>query len=144
MAAAILVGHLERGGAVALVEPLELALGDLELRLELGVALGLLLELGKLLLERLHVGQDELGHDGLSIARGVDEIARVVGLAHDVRVLEIANHLADGIALADVRQELVAQARALGGGTLDQAGDVDKLDRRGNDAARMHDVGERL
>ena len=68
----------------------------------------------------------------------------MVDLAHDVRVLEVANDLADGIALADVGQELVAQARALGGSALDQACDVDELDSRGDDAAGMDDVRQLL
>ena len=115
-----------------------------ELGHELLVAFGLLLELGQLLFKRLDVGQDELGHDGLGVARRVDERAGVVDLAHDVRVFEVADHLADGVALADVGEELISQAGALGGGTLDQARDVDELNRGGHDAARVHDVGERL
>lgn len=71
----LLVGHLHGCGALALVEPGKQALGNLELGHELLVALGLLLELRQLLLERAHVGQDELGHDGVGIAGGIDELA---------------------------------------------------------------------
>ena len=49
-----------------------------------------------------------------------------------VFILEAAHHVDNGVALADVCQELVAQAFALGG-TLDKAGDVNEFDdRRGN------------
>ena len=55
----------------------------------------------------------------------------------DVLVLEAPDDLDDGVDLADVGQELVAEAFALAG-ALDQPGDVHELDRRGND-----DVGLR-
>ncbi len=42
-------------------------------------------------------------------------------------VVEAAHDVDDGVGLADVGQELVAQAFALGGAG-DQAGDVDELD----------------
>ncbi len=137
----LLVGHVERRRAVALVQPAEQAAGDLELRGELMVALRVLLELGKLLLERLDVGEDELGHDGLGIARRVDELAHAPHLAHDVGVLEVADHLADGVGLADVREELVAQALALVG-ALHQARDVHELDGGRHDAPGMDDLGQ--
>jgi hypothetical protein len=46
---------------------------------------------------------------------------------HDVVVLEDPDHLADRVAVADVGQELVAQALALAR-ALDDAGDVDEVD----------------
>ena len=139
----LLVGHLHGCGALALVEPGKQALSDLELGHELLVALGLLLELGQLFLERSHIGQDELGHDGVGIAGRIDELARAAHLTHDVGVLKVTHDLADGIGLADVCQELVAQALALVG-TLHQASDVDELDRRRHNAARVNDVGKLL
>lgn len=141
---ALLIGHLHRDGTVALVQPLNQTLCHRKLGGELGVALGFLLEFGKLLFERLNIGQDELGHDGLGIARRVDELARVIGLAHDIRVLEVTDHLADGIALADVGQELVAQACALGSGALHQTSDVDELNGGREDASGVHDLCERV
>ena len=51
------------------------------------------------------------------------------------QVLEVTDHLADGIALADVGQELVAQACALGSGALHQTGDVDELNGGREDAS---------
>ena len=140
---ALLVGHLHGRGALAFVEPGKQALGDLKLGHELLVALGLLLELGQLLLERAHIGQDKLGHDGVGIAGGIDELARAAHLTHDVGVLKVAHDLADGIGLANVGQELVAQALALVG-ALHQTCDVDELDRRRHNAARVNDVGKLL
>ena len=49
-----------------------------------------------------------------------------------VGIVEAARDLNDGVDFADVREELVAQALALAG-ALDEAGDVDKLDRRRDD-----------
>ena len=57
-----------------------------------------------------------------------DRIDRARDVVH-VRVLEAADHLHDRVDLADVREELVAEALALAR-ALDQAGDVDELDRR--------------
>ena len=139
----LLVGHLHGCGALALVEPGKQALGHLELRHELLVALGLLLELGQLLLERAHIGQDKLGHDGVGVTGGIDELARAAHLTHDVGILKVAHDLADGVGLANVGQELVAQALALVG-TLHQASDVDKLDRSRHNTAGVDDVGELL
>ena len=61
---------------------------------------------GQPLLDRLEVGQDELGVDRLDIARRIDPGVDV----DDVVVVEGAHHLADGVGLADGGQELVAQA----------------------------------
>ena len=96
-----------------------------------------------MLLERAHVGQDELGHDGVGIAGGVDELARSAHLTHDVGVLKVAYDLADGVGLANVSQELVTQTLALVS-ALHQTCDVDELDRRWHNATRVNDVGELL
>ena len=68
----------------------------------------------------------------------------MICLAHDIRVLEVTDHLADGIALADVGQELVAQACALGSGALHQTGDIDELNGGREDASGVHDLCERV
>ena len=57
----------------------------------------------------------------------------------DVRVLEAAHDLHDGVHLADVGEELVAEALALAR-ALHQAGDVHELDRRGDDDVRLRDL----
>src|SRR5690606_9276855 len=61
----------------------------------------------------------------------------------DVRVLEAAHDVADGVDFADVGQELVAQALAAGGAG-DQAGDVHELDRGGDHLLRVDDVRQRV
>ena len=83
------------------------------------------------LLHALEVGEDELGVDDLDVAHRVDRVRDVV----HVRIVEAAHDLHDGVDLAHVREELVAEAFALAG-ALHQPGDVDELDRR-----RDHDVG---
>ncbi len=80
--------------------------GDgIDRRLEVGLALGLAHQLGQPLLHCLEVGQDQLGVHRLDVAVRID--ARVD--VDDVVVVEGAHHLADGVGLADGRQELVAQ-----------------------------------
>ena len=90
------------------------------------VAARLLLQPRDRLLDGLQVGEDQLGLDGRDVGGGVD-LAVDVG---DVLVAEHPGHLADRRGLADVGEELVAQALALRG-TGDDAGDVDELDGRG-------------
>ena len=61
----------------------------------------------------------------------------------NVRVLEAADDLHDGVHLADVAEEFVAEtfARAR---ALDEAGDVHEFDGRGDDACGLGDFGERF
>ena len=56
-----------------------------------------------------------------------------------VGVLEAAHHLHDGVDLADVGEELVAESLALAR-ALDQTGDVHELDRRRNDDVGLGDL----
>ena len=60
---------------------------------------------------------------------------------HDVVVGEAAHDLRDGVGLADVREELVAEPLALARAAHD-AGDVDERHRRGQDALGVEDLGE--
>ena len=106
---ALLVAHLHVARGLALVHPCIQALGGLELEGELLVALGVLLKARQGLLDGAQVCQHELGADGLEVAFGVCAALA----AHDVWVLEVAHDLADGVALADVCQELVAQDASL-------------------------------
>src|SRR5207237_501838 len=55
------------------------------------------------------VGEQQLGLDDLDVARRIDGVLDV----HDVRVLEGADDVEDGVGLANVGQELVAEALAL-------------------------------
>ena len=107
---------------------------DRNLRL---VAAGLLLQTRDRLLDGLDVGQDQLGLDGADVGGGVDLAVDV----RDVLVAEDARDLADRRGLADVREELVAQALSLRG-TRDDAGDVDELDGRGQQLGRAEHLGE--
>src|SRR5690606_26869184 len=72
------------------------------------------------LLDRLEVLEAELGLDGRDVSDGVDAVLDV----DDVLVLEAADDVRDRVDLADVGQELIAEALALRGAT-DEAGDVD-------------------
>ena len=103
------------------------------------VAAGLLLQPRDRLLQRLQVGQDQLGLDrrqvGLRVHLAVD-----VG---DVVVAEHPGDLADRGRLADVGEELVAETLALGR-AADDAGDVDELDGRGHQPGRLHQLTQRL
>lgn len=67
---------------------------------------GLLREARDGLLDGLEVGEDQLGVDRLDVVLGRDLAVDV----DDVLILEGADDLADRVRLADVREELVAQA----------------------------------
>ena len=129
--------QVERASAVPLVQPVEHLACHVQLRLRGLVALGLLLEARDGLLHRGYVGQDQLGLDGLHVGERV----HAAGHVHHVRVAEEAHHFADGVRLADVRKELVAQTLALAGAG-DQAGDVDELHRCRHDARRVVNGGQ--
>ena len=88
-------------------------------------------------LESLHVGEDQFGFNDLDIGSGVDVAVDV----HDVVVIEDPDDLTDRVALADVGQELVAQAGALRG-ALDDAGDVDEGHRCRDDAFGSEHLGQ--
>ena len=136
---ALLGGHAHLRGAVALVHPLGEALEQLDLRDGRLVVLGFLLEARHRALDGAEVGEHELGADRLDVARRVHAALDV----DDVLVGEVADDLADRVGLADVGEELVAEALALAR-ALHEAGDVHELDDRGHDALRVDDLGERV
>ena len=84
-----------------------------------------------LLLDGGEVGERQLGVDRLDVGDGI----HLAGDMHDVVVLEAAHHVRDRIGLADVGEELVAEALALGR-ARDESGDVDELDRRRESPSR--------
>ena len=86
-------------------------------------ALGFFLTRTAALLQRSHVGDDELGVDDLDVADGIDRTEFV----NDVVVLEAADDLNDGIDIADVAEELVAESCTFAG-PFDETRDIDKLD----------------
>ena len=61
----------------------------------------------------------------------------------DVRVFEVTNNLADSVGVADVCQELIAQALTLVC-TLDQASDVHKLNSCRHNTARINNLCQLL
>ena len=80
--------------------------------------------LGSALFQAVEIGQHQLGLDRLGVADRIDA-AFDMG---DVGILEAAQHVDDGIDLADIGEELVAQALALAG-AAHQPGDVDEFQR---------------
>ena len=110
--------------------------------LELGLlvpALGLLLDGRAPLLAGVEVGEHELGLDNLRVGQRVDAALHV----RHILVLEAAQHVGDRIDLADVREELVAEALALGG-PAHEAGNVDEGEPRRDDLLGGGDRGEPL
>ena len=79
-------------------------------------------------LRNLEIAEDQFEVDGFDVAQGIDRALHM----HDIAGIEAADHMDDGVDLADMRQELVAQALALGR-ALDQSGDVDELDGGGGE-----------
>ena len=95
-------------------------------RLDLGFLVALLRlldEVGHALLEALEVGEHQLGLDRLGVGDRIDP-ALDMG---DVAALEAAQHMDDRVDLADVAEELVAEALALRG-AAHQPGNVDEFE----------------
>src|SRR4029077_18376180 len=80
------------------------------------------------LLEALEISQQQLGLDGLGVA---DRVDRALDMS-DVAALEAAEHMGDGVDLADVAEELVAEPFALGG-AAHQPRDVYEFELRPDD-----------
>ena len=96
--------------------------------------LGLFLGLLQRPVDRLEVGQHELGVDDADVAQRVDR----TGDMRDVVVFKTAHDMGDRMGLADVGQELVAEALALRRAG-DEPGDIDEFHRRRDDFLRIHD-----
>jgi hypothetical protein len=58
-----------------------------------------------------------------------------------VAILETAQHMGDGVDLADIGEELVAEPLALGR-ALHEARDIDEGHPRGDDLLRLRDLGQ--
>ena len=89
--------------------------------------------------DRLEVGQPQLGLDRGGIGDRVDA-ALDMG---DIVVLEAAQHMGDGIDLADIGQEPVAQSLALRG-AAHQPGEIDEGQPGRDGPARAADPGQGL
>ncbi len=98
-------------------------------------ALGLLAVTGDGLFDRRQVGQRQFGADGFNVGDRVD----LAGDVDDIVVVEAAHHVDDGIGLADVGQELVAEAFTLAGAGH-QTGDVDEFDDGRLNPLRLDDL----
>src|SRR5690554_4546791 len=85
-------------------------------------------------LDGVEVGQCQFGVDHFDVRGRV----YLVGDVNHVAVFKAAHHVGDGVGLADVGQELVAQAFTLGC-TGNQAGDVHEFHGGGNHALRLYD-----
>ena len=92
---------------------------------------------GQALLDAFHIGQHQLHLDGFGIGHGV-HAAFDMG---DVVILETAQHMGDGVAFADIGQELIAQPLALGR-ALHQPRDVHKGHARGDDLLAACNLGQ--
>ena len=136
---ALFVGHLHVSGAIALVQPLLKALCHVEFGLEVLIALGLFLQLRQGALNSAQVSEDELRLNDVHVLVRIDATLNM----NDVGVFEVTNNLTDSVSVADVCQELVAQALALVC-TLDQASDVHKLNGCRHDTARIDNLGQLL
>ncbi|MNT20301.1 hypothetical protein D3C72_1556070 [compost metagenome] len=132
----VLLGHLGQARGLAVAQLLERKVDQLQRQLGfLVAALGALLDLNATALQALEVGQHQLGFDDLEVRNGVDAVLDV----GDVVIDEAARDKGHGVAVADVGQELVAQALALGR-AAHQTGHVDEGDPRGDDFLRPGDL----
>lgn len=98
---------------------------------------GALADLHDAALDAFEVGKHQLGFDGLRVGNGIDA-AFDMG---DVVVLEAAQHVDDGVNFADIGEELVAQAFALGR-AAHEAGNVHEVDAGRDDFLRAGDAGD--
>ena len=90
---------------------------------------------GEAFLDGVEVFEDEFRFDDFHVADRVHRTAHV----YDVLVVEAADDFHDGFAFADVGEELVAEAFALGG-TLHEARDVHEFGDGGDDGLGIVDL----
>ena len=114
-------------------------LEDLHVLIQLLVCLGGLAGALQTALQMLDVREDQLEVDGLDVARGIDRALDM----DDVIIIKAAHDVDDRVHLADVGQELVAQALALAR-AAHQTRDIHKLDHRRGGLFRVVQVGQRL
>ncbi len=123
---ALVVGDGGEARRLAFAQERQHALDQFERLLGLLVlAADLLLEDGYAPLQTVEIGEHQLGLDGVGI---FDRIDAALDMDH-VLVLEAAEHIGDGIDLADMGEELVAEPFALRG-AAHQPGDIDEGEPR--------------
>ena len=129
---------LHDAGVLALFQHLFVGLQHRHLQLGILVACSSgLLRLGQTAVDGLQVFQLQLRINDFLVADGVD------GAVHmgDVLILKAAQHMDDGIRLANVAQELVAQALTLRG-PFHQSGYIHYFAGGRNYPARMYQLGQ--
>ena len=89
------------------------------------------------LLDGVEIGEQQFGVDDVDVVQRIDG----AGDVDDLGVVEAADDVRDGIGGADVAEELVAEAFALGR-AFDEAGDIDELHGGGDEAFGMDEVGD--
>ena len=94
---------------------------------------GLLLQLAQAVLHCLKILELKLQVDYLLVPHRIHASVHV----GDIGIVEAAEHMQDGIGLADIGQKLVAETLTPAG-TLDKTGDVDNLHRRRHHSSGMH------
>ena len=92
-----------------------------------------------LLIDGREVGERQFRVDDFDVFDGV----HVTGNVNHIFVVEATDDVRNGIALADVREELVAEAFAFARAG-DETGDVHKFHRSGHDALGLHDFSQGL
>ena len=90
-------------------------------------------------LQAVEIGEHQLGLDRLDIGDRVDAALNM----RDVGILEAAHHMCDGIDLADIGEELIAEPLAFRG-TAYQPRDIHEGQPGRDDLGRFGELGERL
>lgn len=93
----------------------------------------LFLELAQTALDGLQVLELQLEVDDLLVPHRIHTAVHM----GDIGVIETAEYVQDSVSLADIGQKLVAKALTLAG-PLDEAGDIDYLDRGRDDPLGMY------
>lgn len=122
-----------------LVEVLHGFFKEVDRGLELFAGFGLLFDFGEGVFGHLKVGEDELKGDHFDVVEGIDSACDV----DDVGIFKAADDLDNGVGVADVREELVAEPFSLGG-AFDKTCDVDETDGGRDDLFALGLVGEDL
>ena len=131
-------GQLGEPGRLAVAQQLQHLVHHRDLRLGVLVpTFGLLLGRRAPTLQAFQIGQHEFRLDHLGVGQRIDAAFDVC----DVIVLEAAQHVSDCINLADMRQELVTEALALGC-TAHQTGDIDEGQPGRNGFRALTDLGK--
>ena len=137
---ALLVGNLRHARRLAFAQEHKRALDQLERLLRfLVLAAHLALERRDALLQAVEIGEHQLGLDGLGVGDRIDAALDM----DDVVILEAAEHIGDGVDLADHGEELIAEAFALRC-AAHEPGDVDEGEPGRDDLGGLGNFGERV